>query len=101
RSMQDSPNTYSQTVDLVSELLDRPIAFHRCFATLTDSVEAALFLSQAIYWQKITHKAGNQDFFKTQDEWEEETGLGRYAQERARRILKSLKILDETRRGSP
>ena len=31
------------------QLLDRPIAFHRCFVTLTGSVTAALMLSQALY----------------------------------------------------
>ena len=29
--------------------LDRPIAFHRCFVTLTGSVTVALMLSQAVY----------------------------------------------------
>ena len=31
------------------ELLDRPIAFQRIFVNLTGSINAALFLSQAVY----------------------------------------------------
>ena len=55
----------------IARLLDRPIAYHRCLVTLTGSVTGAVMLSQAIYWQNRC----NGDFYKTQAEWEEETGL--------------------------
>lgn len=79
-------------------LLDRPIAFHRCFVDVSGSVTCALFLSQACYWSKIV----NFDwFYKTQTEWELETGLSRREQETARRKLLSLGVLQEERRGAP
>jgi hypothetical protein len=81
-------------------LLDRPIAFHRCFVTLTGSIPAALMLSQAIYWSKRTTK-GSAWFYKTQKEWEEETGLSRTEQDSARRKLRDLGFWFEDRRDVP
>jgi hypothetical protein len=81
-------------------LLDRPIAFHRVFVTITGSVTAALFLSQAFYW---TPRTNNPDgwFYKTGMEWEEETGMGRREQETARKLLKKLNLLEERLWGIP
>ncbi|MDG4551745.1 MAG: hypothetical protein P9G45_15195 [Candidatus Contendobacter sp.] len=79
---------------------DRPIAFHRCFVTLTGSVTAALMLSQAVYWQKHNrHEDGW--WWKTMEEWAEETGLSRREQESARSRLKTVGLLAEARRGVP
>ena len=82
------------------DLLDRPIAFHRIFVKLTGSVTAALMLSQAFYWSKRT---SNPDgwFYKTQAEWEDETGMGRYEQEGARKVLRDLPFWEEKRAGVP
>lgn len=80
-------------------ILDRPIAFHRCFVTLTGSVNAALMLSQAIYWQKR-----NQDeawWFQSREKWEDETGLSRDEQETARKKLRKLSFWKEDLRGVP
>jgi hypothetical protein len=68
----------------VSDLLDRPIAYHRVFVTLTGSVKAAILLSQAVYWQKRA-KQDDGWWFKTAEEWEEETGLTRHEQDTARK----------------
>ncbi|MGL4223851.1 MAG: hypothetical protein ACRCSE_01710 [Vibrio sp.] len=81
------------------ELLDRPIAFHRPFVELGLGVTGALFLSQAIYWSRRTNGSGW--FYKTQDEWEAETGLTRREQETARKKLKSVGILEEKKQGVP
>ncbi len=81
-------------------LLDRPIAFHRCFVTLTGSVTAALMLSQALYWQQRT-KDPDGWWYKKQGEWTDETGLSRREQENARRKLQKLSLLHEERRGVP
>jgi hypothetical protein len=78
-------------------LLDRPIAFHRVFVTLTGSVTSALFLSQSLYWQNRCDGW----FWKTQEQWEDETGLSRREQESARNRLKDLGLIHEERRGSP
>jgi hypothetical protein len=81
-------------------LLDRPIAFHRAFVGLTGSVNAALMLSQALYWSKRTSDPDGW-FYKTRDEWEEETGLTRYEQEGARGRLRKLSFWREELRGVP
>jgi hypothetical protein len=71
----------------IRELLDsinRPIAFRRALVDLTGSVQAALMLSQAIYWQeRVTRKGGW--WYKTIEEWGQETGLSRRALETARK----------------
>lgn len=61
------------------------------------SVTAALFLSQAVYWQRRCPGW----FYKTQEQWEAETGLSRSEQEHARMLLRSSKVLREERRGIP
>ena len=84
----------------ILDALDRPIAFHRVFVELTGSVNAALMLSQAAYWSKRTTLADGW-FYKTQEEWTEETGLTRYEQEGARKVLRSLGFWEEKKVGIP
>lgn len=82
-----------------TDILDKPIAFHRCFVPLTGSVNAALMLSQAVYWQKR-----NEDgvwWFQTQEKWADETGLTRREQETARKALRNLPFWKEELRGLP
>lgn len=82
----------------LSNLLDRPIAYHRIFVTLTGSVKAAVLLSQAIYWQKrVTRQDGW--FYKTYEEWEDETGLTRREMDTARRDCEKYLLTDV--RGVP
>ncbi len=110
-SMQSGDKAYPDSFPIASgdpagsiphllQLLDRPIAFHRCFVTLTGSVTAALMLSQALYWQRRC-KDPEGWWYKTRDEWAEETGLGRYEQEGARKRLRKLGMLQEHLRGVP
>jgi hypothetical protein len=75
-------------------LLDRPIAFHRVFAELTNSLNAGIMLSQAVYWSKRTKDPAGW-FYKSRDDWFAETFLLRRAQENARAILR------ESRFGLP
>lgn len=84
----------------ILDLLDRPIAFQRCFVTLTGSINAALMLSQAVYWANRCDERGGW-FYKTQADWEEETGLTRREQETARKILTKLEVMEEELRGIP
>jgi hypothetical protein len=87
-------------------LLDRPIAFHRVFVTVTGSVLAGLMLSQGVYWHPRGSASDNW-FYKTQAEWEKETGMSRYEQEGARKKLRQVKspddepIWEEELRGVP
>ncbi len=81
------------------ELFDRPIAFQRAFVDLGVGIAGALMLSQCVYWTKRTDSDGW--FYKSQQDWEEETGMNRREQERARKALKSIGVLEEKRRGVP
>ena len=84
----------------LSRVLQRPIAFHRIFSDIGGGALNGLFLSQAFYWTKIT-KDPDGFFWKTQEEWEEETGITRYEQETIRRSLRSRGIIEEEKRGIP
>ena len=94
------PHTGGRTLFSPLDSFDRPIAFHRGFVTLTGSVTAALMLSQAVYWQRRTHDPEGW-WWKTMEDWTEETGLSRKEQENARRRLKTIGLLEEERRGVP
>ncbi len=73
-----------QEIKTILDGIDRPIAFRRALVDLTGSVQAALLLSQAIYWQeRATQKDGW--WYKTSEDWEIETGLSRHEQVTARK----------------
>lgn len=75
----------------IIELLDRPIAFHRCLVDITGSVPGALMLSQAIYWQnRPTRESKDGWWYKTYEDWKEETGLSRRDFDTARRSCSGL-----------
>ncbi|MDN3699174.1 hypothetical protein QWY97_17765 [Vibrio cortegadensis] len=56
-------------------------------------------LSQAIYWSRRTNASGY--FYKTQSEWEDETGMTRRELDTARKKLRELGILEEKKQGVP
>ena len=89
-----------QMVALIDTMNDRPIAFNRHYVALGCGINGALMLSQMVYWSKRT-KDRNGYFYKTQEEWEEETGLGRREQETARKKLRELTFVSEHKRGVP
>jgi len=82
------------------EVLRRPIAYHVVFAKISGGVTSGVFLSQLFYWAD-RGKDPNGWIYKTQAEWEEETGLTRWEQETARKRLKERGILEEKRAGMP
>jgi hypothetical protein len=84
----------------VFQILSRPIAFHRCLVPISGSVTAALMLSQAIYWTPRTRDRYGW-FYKSQKDWEEETGLTRSEQEIARKLLRVTGFWHEKLRGVP
>lgn len=59
--------------------------------------DAAILLSQALHWQRVVGE-GN-PWWKTREEWEEETGLGRHRQLTARKRLKRAGLIRETSRA--
>lgn len=81
-------------------MLERPVAYHRAFVSLGAGVTGALMLSQAVYWSSRTNDVDGW-FYKSQVEWEEETGLTRYEQEGARKKLIKLGVLEERKQGVP
>ncbi len=84
----------------IKKLFDRPIAYHRSLVPIA-GVTGAVMLSQAIYWSARLPDSRNGWFYKTRDEWLEETGLTRFEQEGARKKLKKSGVLKEQLKGQP
>ena len=89
------------TAELLLEVFDLPVSFHRCLVPITGGVTAALMLSQAIWMTQTIAPAANGWFSKSQDQWTDETGLTRWEQETARRALRSAGFVEERRVGMP
>lgn len=98
-----APRSDQRNLAIVWPLLGRHIAFHRRLVELTDSVKAALLLSQTIYWTRHGRDVVSSGgwFFKTTKQWEMETGLTVKEQATAREVLRRLEILNEQRIGIP
>lgn len=79
-------------------LLQRPIAFHRAFIKF-GSPNAALMLSQACFWQSM--KEPEDMWYKTEEEWFDETGLTRRMIDTARASLLSFSVIEYEVRGCP
>ncbi|MGE8515752.1 MAG: hypothetical protein ACN6OM_04000 [Alcaligenes nematophilus] len=54
--------------------IGRPIAYHPALARMVGGVNAAIFLSQLIYWDERMEDA-ELGVYKTAEQWEAETGL--------------------------
>ena len=96
-------STHADQLSTIWPLLGRRIALLRRLVDLTDSVKAALLLSQSIYW---THRgrdiARNGGWFhKTTEQWSWELGLSPKEQRLARDTLRNLALVDERRMGVP
>ena len=89
------------TAELLLEVFDLPVSFHRCLVPITGGVTGALMLSQAIWTTQTIDRTANGWFSKSQDQWTDETGLSRWEQETARRALRSAGFLEERRVGMP
>lgn len=88
----------------LTDLLSRPVAYHRVFRAITGNTVAAIMLSQALYWQHIVDrgKGGkNGWWYKSGADWNEELGLNRSEQETARKILITGGLLKTEKRGVP
>ena len=81
-------------------LCDRPIAYHPMLARALGGVTTGVFLSQLLYWSGKGHDPTGW-IYKTQAEWEQETGLTRLEQETARKHLRDAGVLEEKREGLP
>ncbi|MDP9476207.1 MAG: hypothetical protein M3R38_11095 [Actinomycetota bacterium] len=61
---------------------------------------AGIFVRQLLFWEGKGHDAEGW-IYKTEEEMEQETGLGRRAQRKARKVLVGRGVLEEDRRGLP
>lgn len=75
--------------------IGRPIAYHPALARLVGGVNAAIFLSQLIYWDERMEDS-ELGVYKTAEQWEAETGLSVREQTTARRQLRDRGLLTET-----
>ena len=89
------------TAELLLEIFDLPVSFHRCLVPITGGVTSALMLSQAIWTTQTLDREADGWFTRSQDQWREETGLSRWEQETARRVLRMAGFLEERRVGMP
>lgn len=81
-------------------LTHRVIAFHPLISQITRDIKAALFLCQLMYWSDKGEDIRGW-IWKTQEQWTTETTLTRREQESARAKLRTLRLLEEARRGTP
>jgi hypothetical protein len=79
---------------LLESIGDRPIAFHRIYAKIGGSIHAGIFLAQSAYWSS-TKKEKDGWFWKTREQWTEETCIDRHYQLRVRSTLKGMGVLEE------
>lgn len=99
-----SKRRLDQIHEITLLLGQRYVAYHPKLVQLTGRVTAGLMLSQAIYWTKrlaLTEPARQGWFWKTREDWRNETGLSRWEQDTARRALKELGLWQEKRIGMP
>jgi len=89
------------TPDLLLDVFDTPVTFHRCLVPVAGGVHAALLLSHAIWTTQSLDADADGWFLKSQEQWAEETGLSRWEQETARRALREAGLLEERRVGMP
>ncbi len=89
------------TADLLLEVFDIPVSFHRCLVPIAGGVTPALMLSQAIWTTETLEPTAGGWFIRSQEQWTQETGLSRWEQETARRALRRAGLLEERRLGMP
>lgn len=83
----------------LNEVAGNAVAVYPAFRKVLGlNAAAAQFLSQAVYW---TERTADGWFYKTNAEWNEETGLTVEEINGARRKLKALGLISEQRKGIP
>jgi len=94
--MSEEKGSYSigRGDEALKKIFDRPIAYHRSFVDFGAGVTGAVLLSQLWYWTSRT-KDPDGWIYKTQVEWQEETGLSRHEQDTARKHLREVGVIEE------
>lgn len=86
------------TTDILRALCERIVAYNVTFAKICGSVTAGLLLSQIAYWW---FKMGEKEFYKTDKEFREELGLGRWEFQTAKKKLSLLGFITVKVKGLP
>ena len=75
-----------------------PIVFHRIYVDVTGDILAALWLSYAVYYVTEGITVSRDGWWsRSQPQWAADTGMSRREQERARRCLRRLALIEERR----
>ena len=99
--MSSSIEPFAISAELLLEVFDMPVSFHRCLVPVAGGVTPALMLSQAIWTTQTLEPSEDGWFLRSQEQWTQETGLTRWEQETARRALRQVGLLEERRVGMP
>ena len=95
------PPVDAMNTELLLQLFDVPVSFHRCLIPLAGGVTAALMLSHAIATAQELDPSQEGWFLKSREQWKAETGLSRWELETARRALREAGFVQERRAGLP
>ena len=88
-------------MNLISELLNKPIGYHAVLAKALKSVPAAVMLSQGLFWQRVASGKNQDWWWVTAEEWYNQTGLTDESQATARKVLRDSGVWHEKRQGLP
>ena len=86
---------------MLLESFDEPIVIHRSFLRIVGSVNAALLLTWLVDVAQVQDEQSGGWVSLTKADWEAQTGLSRYEQETARRVLRERGLITERRVGMP
>jgi len=86
---------------LFTAFQEKPIAYMRIYTKITGTLTAGVLLSQIVYWDKVAKEMGKEDFWHTDKEFMDETGMGLTELAGAKRKLKELGIVEIERKGTP
>lgn len=89
------------SIAMLRVLLTRPIAFSPVLAHIGGSASAGLFMSQAVYWTGRLAPEREGWFWKSREEWHEETCLTRSELDVSRARWRDLGVLEEHKHGVP
>jgi len=99
--MASNEKVNQQIAAVVQGILgERIVAYSAGISKAVGSVTAGVLCSQLVYWQPRTQNPEGW-FWKTQQEIYDETGLTRFEQESARKVLKRFGIIEEKLMGVP
>lgn len=86
---------------MMLDMFAKPIVINPAFAAITQSALASLLLSYLAYETEDLAPEYEGWVHKTTDEWTEWTGMSRFEQTSARKVLTGLSITQECRAGMP